>query len=174
MIDTEAPVAMVYFIAPTFRWRWVSPPRLVRLWRRRHRFARAALIRLFLRWRCGAMIHVAVGDDRIVAEVTPHGSRFWPGVSWVESVPGLVLIAEAGIARPLDLSRLDGLPPPRAVPVIRKSLGFASGADDCVSTTIAVLRRAGCPVPESILEPAELAEWLTRRYPSHACDTECV
>lgn len=112
------------------------------------------------------LVHVAIGYDGAVLDPSYRGNKAWPLIPYIEQYPGLTRIFEVPVARPVDLERYP-LNRRKAIwpTLLRMSTLTMSGpTEDCVCIVADALRRAGVPVPHSILTPRGLHDWLNRRY----------
>ena len=107
------------------------------------------------------LIHVCVGTDSVVLDPSWKGDKFWPFIPFVHKFPSLAW----AVLVPTDSAPTIEHDPRRsrrsAWPTLaRFVLRGTTGADDCVTRTVAVLNRAGVPAPTTTVSPAALLAWL--------------
>jgi len=111
-----------------------------------------------------AMTHCAIGYGGAVLNVTLRGNQFWPILAFAACWPRLCRVFEVPIDRAIDLDRYPAGDRKRIFPSIARWLtrGLVR-TSDCVCITSELLRDGGVHVPNYIVSPVQLHDWLMAR-----------
>ncbi len=112
---------------------------------------------------------VEMGDDSAVLECRVWSDRFVAETAYVMHVENLdrVFVIDAPGSAGLQDYRRRWYPRPLLPTVLRWVTGGRTPANDCVTVTSRLLRKAGVDVPPRITSPHELRIWLDgQRYKS--------
>jgi len=163
------PKAYVIFAGPKRRIPFRTLRRLVK--------RRPALApRLLATWLTQALsgsnvTHVAIGDGVVVLEPALDGDRYYAFRDYVLTNATLIDLVTVNVARSIDLaSRRPRVGRPVAAIVRSLAHWITRGltpADNCLTITVGLLRDGGCPVPDTILTPIQLRNWLVSQGYHH-------
>lgn len=112
------------------------------------------------------LIHVAISDTKVVLDPGIFGNVYWEAALFSLKYPRLVWCVEIRGLRDPCLARFEE--PLRRTKVclptfLRWLTGFRCGARDCVTVVVSALRHAGESVPERVITPQDLFDYLKLR-----------
>jgi hypothetical protein len=109
------------------------------------------------------LVHVAIGNEKVVLSVSLGGISYWPKASYEWAFPGVTHYVDLE-GDPVDFEMFkSGVGQPRQYwPTLWRWLrrGQTSLTADCLCTTAVVLWCAGVAIPPDIVSPAQLLEWF--------------
>ncbi len=124
---------------------------------------RAFLVALIQTLSRSPLVHVCIGDGSVVLDPNLLGNRYWAAIPFAMKYPRLAWCFEIRLPYPLDLEGADTAPKAAWPSLLRWLTRGHTEADDCVTTTADALRAAGEPVPQSVVTPQDLFDWLRSR-----------
>ena len=106
--------------------------------------------------------HVCVGYDGVVVSVSACGYKFWPIKTFVEHHPGVEVFFDVPFQYDIDMTLLEGRKEPSFwMTLLRWALrGRWPFTRDCVCVTLECLISGGVEIPETLVSPRAVADWL--------------
>lgn len=107
--------------------------------------------------------HCSIAFGGRLLDPSMHGNRYWPTATYATTYPGVVGAVTVAVPRPIDLDRFADPRPKRAGPTFMKLFTFGRiRTRDCACTVKAALADGGLRVPDHVLSPRALRDWLIR------------